>query len=86
MDDETLPIPDETRCPWCDDPITAAADPVTVVPNRGRSTGEVLHHHCAVEWEAFIEQAKHLASSGKRWSLIESPLQKGWDFETGAKE
>lgn len=70
-------------CPWCDEPITSAADPVTVSPERGRSTGETLHHDCAVEWQTFIERAKDLATSGKRYSLIEGPLEKGWEFETG---
>ena len=83
MSSERNPSSTTDRCPWCDEPITAAADPVTVVPKRGRSREEIMHHHCAGEWETFIEQARDLAGSGKRWSLIESPLQKGWEFNTG---
>jgi len=86
MSTETLPGATDETCPWCGESITSAADPVTVVPKRGRSREEIMHHHCAVEWETFIEHARDLASSGKRWPLIESPLRKGWEFHTGVEE
>ncbi|WP_136718063.1 hypothetical protein [Halorientalis salina] len=71
------------HCPWCDEPLTASADPIRITPNRGRSRGLLLHHQCAVEWESFITRAQGLATGGHRWSLITGPLERGWNLESG---
>lgn len=71
------------HCAWCEQPLTVAADPVRVTPAEGDSRGELLHHDCAVEWEEFISRAERLAVIGNRWSLIDGPLERGWELESG---
>ncbi|MFB6178514.1 MAG: hypothetical protein ABEI77_02180 [Halorientalis sp.] len=70
------------RCPWCDDPVTPAADPVAVRPEQVRGREMRLHHQCAIEWQQFIERARDLAAGGHRWALLDGPLEAGWQLES----
>jgi len=74
------------HCPWCAEPLTALADPVEVQPKQGRAQGPLLHHRCAVEWEAFVTRAQRLATAGHRWSLVTGPLERGWTLESGVDD
>jgi hypothetical protein len=86
MTSDTQRPTDVEQCPWCQQPLGPAADPVRVLPERGRATGERLHHDCAAAWEGFIDRARRLAASGHRWTLLDRPLERGWEFETGGTD
>lgn len=73
-------------CPWCGDEIGDSADPVVVRPKRAHADPARMHDDCAREWTRFLDDAKSLATRGRRSQLLDAPLEKGFDVETAATD